>query len=103
MVMLGSSARRGFPSLYAQHRRNTRRLLNRVRSGDREAFDELYRLNHDRLRGILRERVDSDAEAEKATGQVFAALWRDLGRDGLQDESLTGWVDSMSLGVVSRR
>ena len=55
-------------------------LIDRIRSGDQTAFEELVRLHQRPLYGYMRARLPAHAEAEAATQEVFLRLAEDRHR-----------------------
>jgi RNA polymerase sigma-70 factor (ECF subfamily) len=51
-------------------------LIQRVASGDREAFDELYRRFARPVLGMALRTLGDSGRAEDATQETFAAVWR---------------------------
>lgn len=51
-------------------------LLGRIGSGDRDAFEELYRRYSRAVLGLALRRLGDRGRAEDATQEVFAAVWR---------------------------
>jgi len=55
-------------------------LIRRAQTGDREAFEELYRRYLSRIYGYIRLRVSTVHEAEDLTEMVFLKTFESLGR-----------------------
>lgn len=53
-----------------------RDLWERIRAGDADAFDALYRENAQRLKGFLQVLTGSHTSAEDVTQETFAQMWR---------------------------
>jgi len=69
-------------------------LLSRVRGGDREAFDELYRRLAPLVHGILLARVPP-SEVDDLVQDVFVAAFRNIG--SLRDDSaVSAWIGSIA-------
>jgi RNA polymerase sigma-70 factor (ECF subfamily) len=69
-------------------------LAAEARSGDREAFAELYRRTARSVHGILLARL-GPAEAQELTQEVFASAWER--RSGLRDPAQFGpWIHAMA-------
>jgi RNA polymerase sigma-70 factor (ECF subfamily) len=68
-----------------------RELLNRLKSGDQDAFDSIFRVHYAQLvafaQGLLRDR----AAAEDAAQEVMLELWRRRGELGIH-ESLRAYL-----------
>lgn len=66
------------------------RLVERIREGDEEAFNELYRMFAPMVHGIILARVGRD-EAEDILQEVFISAFRNLG--SLRDKNAVGpWL-----------
>ena len=66
-------------------------LLERCRSGDMDAFEELYRTNAGRLYGLATRMLGSRAEAEDLLQEVFLVAYRRLGTFK-GDAALSTWL-----------
>lgn len=80
-------------------------LVERVRRGDRTAFNELYRLHYQPLRSYGELLLDVD-EAEDVVQDVFLNVW--LHKEGLDDaQSLRGYllrsVYNSALNILKKR
>jgi len=66
------------------------RLVDRVREGDEEAFNELYRMFAPMVHGIVLSRVPRD-EVDDVLQEVFISAYRNL--DSLRDKNAVGpWL-----------
>ncbi len=66
-------------------------LLERCRSGDMDAFEELYRTNAGRLYGLATRMLGSRVEAEDLLQEVFLVAYRRLGTFK-GDAALSTWL-----------
>ncbi len=64
------------PAAHGLVEANERNLVDRVRAGDRAAFEGLYRSYYQRLVGFAYTYVRSDALAEELVQEVFLSIWR---------------------------
>ncbi|HSL69337.1 MAG TPA: sigma-70 family RNA polymerase sigma factor [Longimicrobiales bacterium] len=82
----------------ADHARITD-LIRRTQAGERDAFDELYRQNVDRVYGICMRMAGSGAEAERLTQDAFVRLWKRI--DSFRGESeFSSWLYRLTVNVV---
>jgi RNA polymerase sigma factor (sigma-70 family) len=78
-----------------------RALVNRVVAGDREAFEELYWLYHQRVFGFALRRVSNAADAEDICQEVFLQIHRSIG--SYQGRaSLSTWIFGIAHNVTCR-
>ena len=68
-----------------------RRLVERARAGDREAFRKLYAALYPRVRGYAGRRVQGEADADDLTARVFHKLLEGL-REIDPRLGVTGWA-----------
>lgn len=69
-------------------------LVRAARSGDRDAFDELYRRHYRLVRAILLARLPRP-DAEDLAQDVFLAAWEKLG-DLRDEEGFGAWVAAIA-------
>ena len=78
-----------------------RALVNRIVAGDRESFEELYWLYHQRVFGFALRRVSNPADAEDICQEVFLQIHRSIasyqGR-----ASLSTWIFGIAHNVTCR-
>jgi RNA polymerase sigma-70 factor (ECF subfamily) len=67
-------------ALQADPAQHLSRLLVQVAGGDREAFEQVYRLASGRLYAICLRLLHDRGEAEDVLQEVFAAVWNKAGR-----------------------
>jgi len=75
-------------------------LVERARSGDRGAFEQLYRRHRDRIHGLLWRLAGGDAAlSEDLLQEAFVRAWQKL--DGFRGDSLFGtWLHRLSVNVA---
>lgn len=71
-------------------------LLQRVRSGDEEAFEALFYTHYDRVYGILFRLVGNRGEAEDLTQEVFMKLYQSHFADG-REHNVSAWLYSVAV------
>lgn len=77
-------------------------LIQRIQSGDREAFDLLYSRYFPRVYGYVARRISNRADAEETVQEVFLAVFSSL--DSFRAEgSLTSWVLGVARLTVANR
>jgi RNA polymerase sigma-70 factor (ECF subfamily) len=74
-------------------------LIRRTQAGDREAFDELYRQQIDRVYAICLRMSGSRAEAERLTQDAFVRLWKRIA-SFRGDSEFTSWLYRLTVNVV---
>jgi len=67
-------------------------LVDRAKEGDRDAFDELYRLHVDQIHRYLRIRVGDDHDAEDLTTQTFLKMLESIGRYNRTSVPFGAWL-----------
>jgi RNA polymerase sigma-70 factor, ECF subfamily len=67
-------------------------LVDRAKEGDREAFDQLYRLYHDQIFRYLLARVGDSHDAEDLTTQTFLKMLESIGRYNRQSVPFAAWL-----------
>jgi RNA polymerase sigma-70 factor (ECF subfamily) len=69
-----------------------RDLVERAKSGDREALEELYLLHFDRIYGYLHLSVGSRHDAEDLTTQTFVKMLESIGRFRWRSVPFSAWL-----------
>ncbi len=87
-------------------RESERRLISSAQQGDTRALDELLRAHRQRIWGVCRRIVGSDADAQDATQEASIAIMRHIGKfDG--NAAFSTWVyriaTNASLDELRRR
>ncbi len=82
-------------------------VLSRLRDGDREAFEVVFRHFHPGLVGLARRYSDSTDAAEDVVQEVFLALWKRRAEAPAEHGPLTAWllrsVRNRCLNVIRHR
>ena len=68
------------------------KLIVRVSTGERAAFDELYRHTSAKLFGVCLRILRDRAEAEEALQEVFVKIWTKAGRFAVSELSPISWL-----------
>ncbi len=77
-------------------------LVDRLREGDRSAFDELYRRYFSRVYGFLDKRLRNPADTEEATQEVFFNIFASIG--SFRGEAAFGaWVFGLTRRTLAAR
>ncbi|MCA9505913.1 MAG: RNA polymerase sigma factor [Myxococcales bacterium] len=77
-------------------------LVDRVRAGDRAAFDELYRRYFKRIYGFLDRRLRNRADTEETTQEVFFNVFSSL--DGYRgDAPFAAWIFGLTRRTLAAR
>ena len=77
-------------------------LVDRVRDGDRSAFDEIYRRYFKRVYGFLDKRLQNRADCEETTQEVFINIFSSL--DGFRSEApFAAWVFGLTRRTLASR
>ena len=77
-------------------------LIDRIREGDRAAFDDLYDRYFKRVYGFLDKRLRNRADTEETTQEVFANIFTSL--DSFRGEApFAAWVFGLTRRVLSAR
>ena len=77
-------------------------LVDRLREGDRSAFDELYRRYFRRVYGFLDKRLRNPADTEEATQEVFFNIFASIG--SFRGEATFGaWVFGLTRRTLAAR
>jgi len=75
-----------------------RRLIERARGGDVEAFESLYRTYAGRVYAVCRRFAGDESRAEDCTQEVFLRLWQRL--DSFQGQSaFFSWLYRMTVNI----
>jgi RNA polymerase sigma-70 factor (ECF subfamily) len=77
-------------------------LVQRARSGDRDAFEELVRRHADHLYAVVVRFVADGAEAEEVTQEAFLRAWRSIGRFEGRSRFFT-WLYRIGINEAKRR
>ncbi len=78
-------------------------VITRARSGDRQAFAELYDENADRVYRYLLYRVREPADAEDLTSDVFTRAFANIQRYRWQGKSFLAWLYTIARNAVTDR
>jgi RNA polymerase sigma-70 factor (ECF subfamily) len=70
----------------------TARLIARLQSGERDAFDDIYRAHVDRVYRYLRVLLRDRHEAEDATQEVFVSAFRSLPAYEIRGAPFRAWL-----------
>jgi RNA polymerase sigma-70 factor (ECF subfamily) len=74
-------------------------LVRRAQSGEREAFDALYRRNAERIYAVCLRMTGDVASAERLTQDAFVRAWQKLG--SFRGESaFSSWLHRLAVNVV---
>lgn len=77
-------------------------LIDRIRQGDRAAFDDLYDRYFKRVYGFLDKRLRNRADTEETTQEVFANIFTSL--DSFRGEApFAAWVFGLTRRTLSAR
>jgi RNA polymerase sigma-70 factor (ECF subfamily) len=88
----------GAPSGVSRDREETE-LVARAQSGDRSAFERLYRLNVGRVHALCLRLTGRAAEAEEFTQETFIRAWQKLG--SFQGRSrLSSWLHRLAVNLI---
>jgi RNA polymerase sigma-70 factor, ECF subfamily len=71
-------------------------LIIRVSTGDRSAFDELYRLTSAKLFGICLRVLNDRAEAEEALQEIYVKVWTKADRFSVSELSPISWLAAIA-------
>ena len=69
-----------------------RRLVERARTGEREALEDLYLLHFDRIYSYLHMSVGNRHDAEDLTTQTFLKMLESIGRFRWQSAPFSAWL-----------
>lgn len=75
-------------------------LVNRAKSGDSEAFAQLYDAYVARVYRYIYFRVTDDAAAEDLTSQVFLKAWESLDRYEMGSSPFVAWLYTIARNLV---
>jgi len=77
-------------------------LVDRVRDGDRTAFDEIYRRYFKRVYGFLDKRLRNRADTEETTQEVFINIFSSL--DSFRGEApFAAWIFGLTRRTLASR
>lgn len=77
-------------------------LVDRVREGDRSAFDEIYRRYFKRVYGFLDKRLRNRADTEETTQEVFINIFSSL--DSFRGEApFAAWIFGLTRRTLASR
>ncbi|MEY3175583.1 MAG: Sigma-W factor [Planctomycetota bacterium] len=77
-------------------------LVRQAQAGDRAAFDQLVRLFHARVFGMVMQRLRNSAEADEVVQEVFLRAFCKLAQ--LQDaERFAGWIAQIAVRLSINR
>ncbi len=77
-------------------------VIQRVLSGDRDAFNEIYDRYFPRVMGFVRKRIDNQADVEETVQEVFINVFSAL--DSYRQEApFAAWVFGVSRRTVASR
>jgi RNA polymerase sigma-70 factor (ECF subfamily) len=78
------------------------RLVERIRGGDRAAFDELYARYFKRVYGFLDRRLSNRADTEETTQEVFVNIFSSI--DGYRgDAPFSAWIFGLTRRTLAAR
>ena len=77
-------------------------LVDRARSGDRLAFEELVRRHADRLYAVILRFTADDDEAQEVTQETFLRAWRSIGNFEGRSRFFT-WIYRIGINEAKRR
>jgi RNA polymerase sigma-70 factor (ECF subfamily) len=77
-------------------------VIQRVLSGDRDAFNEIYERYFPRVMGFVRKRIDNRADVEEVVQEVFINIFSALDSYRL-DAPFAAWVFGVSRHTVASR
>ena len=80
----------------ADEQASAEQLLSRVGSGDRAAFDVLYRSFSARVFGLASRILRSTSHAEEVAQEIFVEIWRRAARFDPARGSATSWILTMT-------
>jgi RNA polymerase sigma-70 factor (ECF subfamily) len=76
------------------------RLVRQARSGDSEAFAQLYNACIDRVYRYIHFKVSEDETAEDLTSQVFLKAWENLDRYKVGGSPFIAWLYTIARNLV---
>jgi RNA polymerase sigma-70 factor (ECF subfamily) len=95
-----SAARQNSHGMPAVHREAEADLVQRARSGDREAFGQLYEASLDRVYRYIYFRVTDDETAEDLTSKVFLRAWESIPRFKASGSPFIAWLYTIAHNAV---
>jgi RNA polymerase sigma-70 factor (ECF subfamily) len=97
-----SSAQSDAAKMRARRAETDEILVDQLRQGDREAFDELYRRYFKRVYGFLDKRLRNRADTEETTQEVFINIFSSV--DSFRgDASFAAWVFGLTRHTLAAR
>ncbi len=79
---------------------NDGELLGRIGTGDRDAFEELYRRYSRAVLGLALRRLGDRGRAEDATQEVFAAVWRSARNYDIRRGAGSSWLFAIARNAI---
>jgi len=79
---------------------NERRLVQKAKSGDSDAFAQIYDAYIERVYRYIYFRVTDDASAEDLTSQVFLKAWENLDRYQIGNSPYLAWLYTIARNLV---
>lgn len=76
------------------------RLVNQAKSGDSEAFAQLYDAYVERVYRYIYFRVSEDSDTEDLVSQVFLKAWENLGRYKAGSSPFIAWLYTIARNLV---
>lgn len=76
------------------------RLVERAKSGDPEAFGQLYDACLERVYRYVYFRVSNDETAEDITSQVFLKAWENLGKYKANGSPFVAWLYTIARNLI---
>lgn len=77
-----------------------RELVERIQSGDAEAFQQLYEEQAPFIYRYIRARLGNDQDAEDLTAQVFVKAWRSFPSYEWQGKAVGAWLVRIAHNLV---
>ena len=71
-------------------------LLERVATGDREAFAALYDLTAPRVLGLIKRLLKDHSQSEEVTQEVFLEIWQTASRFDTKKGGASSWMLTMA-------
>lgn len=77
-------------------------LVDRLRAGDREAFDDIYQRYFKRVYGFLHKRLGNRADTEETTQEVFTNIFSSIG-SFRGDSPFAAWIFGLTRRTLAAR